>query len=203
MIGQFVNEVLEGTITYAKDTETMVKARIAQLDALDLGAAQRGDARPRVPEARGVLARPELPGAAVRDQRHAEDQGPQHLEEGAGEGSGTRARIRPERDVQEDLRGGVRRLRWRAVRRRWSATSSSATIRRTSPCSRRSRTSRRRPTRRSSPRPSAKMFGLESFTELGEPRDLAKIFDSSSTTSGSRSARARIRATSACACRTC
>jgi hypothetical protein len=34
MVKQFVSEVLEGTITVARDTEAMINARIAQIDAL-------------------------------------------------------------------------------------------------------------------------------------------------------------------------
>jgi type VI secretion system protein ImpC len=34
LIGEFVRQVLDKTIVYAKDTESMIKARIAQLDAL-------------------------------------------------------------------------------------------------------------------------------------------------------------------------
>ena len=42
-----------------------------------------------------------------------------------------------------------------------------------------SRRSRRRRTRRSSRRVSPKMFGMDSFTQMPDPRDLAKIFDKS------------------------
>ena len=43
---------------------------------------------------------------------------------------------------------------------------------------------------------SPKLFNFDRFTELSNPRDLAKIFDRSSTPRGSRSANRRIRATS-------
>ena len=45
-------------------------------------------------------------------------------------------------------------------------------------CSRRSRTSPPPRTRRSSPAPARELFDMDSFTELGTPRDLAKIFES-------------------------
>jgi type VI secretion system protein ImpC len=47
----------------------------------------------------------------------AQDQGAQRLQEGAAARPAARARVRPERAVQEGLRGGVRRLRRHAVRR--------------------------------------------------------------------------------------
>ena len=34
VVGDFVKQVLDGEIVYAKDTESMVKVRIAQLDQL-------------------------------------------------------------------------------------------------------------------------------------------------------------------------
>ena len=47
----------------------------------------------------------------------AQDPRPERLEEGPAEGPGARGRVRPEGAVQEGLRGGVRHLRRRAVRR--------------------------------------------------------------------------------------
>ena len=51
-------------------------------------------------------------------------------------------------------------------------------------CSKRCRTSPRRRTLRSSPPPARSSSTWESFTELGGPRDLAKIFDTEATSSG-------------------
>ena len=53
-----------------------------------------------------------------------------------------------------------------------------AGIRRIWRCSKNSPTWRRRRMRRSLPRRMPRLFDLDSFTELGGPRDLAKIFES-------------------------
>ena len=50
----------------------------------------------------------QLPGHEPRDQRHAEDQGAQRLQEGAVQGPGQGRRVRPEPDLQEALRERVR-----------------------------------------------------------------------------------------------
>ena len=82
-----------------------------------LDPAQRSPAPPGVPEAGRQLARAEVPDGPERDQRQAQDQGPQRLEEGAAARPAAGARVRPERHVQEGVRGRVRHLRRRSVRR--------------------------------------------------------------------------------------
>ena len=69
LVKNFVTEVLEGTMTIAADTEAMINARIAQIDAPDLDAAQRDHAPPRLPEAGRHLARAEVPARQQRDGR--------------------------------------------------------------------------------------------------------------------------------------
>ena len=63
------------------------------------------------------MARAQVPALAERDRDHAEDQGPQRLEERPAPRPPARARVRPERLVQEGVRGGVRRVRRHPVRR--------------------------------------------------------------------------------------
>ena len=64
----------------------------------------------------GDLARPALPRPPVRDRREPQDPGPERHQAGAVQGPGEGRRVRPERAVQEDLRGGVRPARRQAVR---------------------------------------------------------------------------------------
>ncbi len=73
--------------------------------------------QPRLAEAGGHLARPALSGHEQRDQRQAEDQGPERLQARAVQGRGQGRRVRPEPDVQEAVRERVRHARRRALRR--------------------------------------------------------------------------------------
>ena len=84
----------------------------------DFAAAERGAAPPVVPEAGGDVARHQVSAGPERDQRHAEDQAAERVEEGPAEGPAARAGVRPERVVQEGLRRGVRR---RSAARRFAA----------------------------------------------------------------------------------
>ena len=62
----------------------------------------------------------------------------------------------------------------------------------------------RRRTRRSSPAPSPRLFSMDSWQELMNPRDLTKIVDHAGICrAGTRCARARIAAISAWPCRAC
>ena len=144
----------------------------------DQQPAQRDPARPRVPEARSLLARPALPGEEDRDRHGAEAAAAERHQEGPADRPGEGDRVRPERAVQEGLRGGVRHLR-RPSLRLLVGDYEFGRHPQDIACWRSSRTWPRRRTRRSSPRPSPKLFDLESFTELAVPRDLAKIFETS------------------------
>ena len=83
----------------------------------DLAAAERGDAPPGFPEARGTWRGLHYLLNNSETGTTAQDQGAQRLEEGPAARPAARAGIRSERVVQEGLRRGVRRLRWRTVRR--------------------------------------------------------------------------------------
>ena len=127
MVKRFVSEVLEGSITMARDTEAMINARIAQIDHLISLQLNEIMHAPELPEAGGAR------GAGSSTCSHqsetsddAQDQGPERLEEGPAARPAAGARVRPERAVQEGVRGGVRRLRRRARSARCSATTSSA-----------------------------------------------------------------------------
>ena len=126
-------------MTIARDTEAMINARIAQID--QLLSLQLNE----------ILHHPEFQSskASWRGLKYlveqsetgddAEDQGPQRLQEGPAQRPAARARVRPERAVQEGLRGGVRRLRRHAVRRAGRRLRVRQASARTSSCSRRSR----------------------------------------------------------------
>src|ERR1035438_5828454 len=173
LVKEFVNQVLEGSMTVSKDAEMMISARIAQIDhlvslqlnevlhaspfqklegswrglkyllrrggwggvqtcALPIYDDQRADCADRspgffaiergtaclpIPETGRLVARAEVPAGSERDQRQAEDQSTECHKEGTSPRLAARVRVRPERDVQESLRGGVRHLRRRALRR--------------------------------------------------------------------------------------
>ncbi len=118
LVKEFVTQVLEGAMTVSKDAEAMINARIAQIDHLVSHPAQRSAAPSGLSEAGGNLARAQVPDGPERDQRQAEDQDPQLHQERLAARSAARARVRPERDVQEGLRRRVRHLRRRALRAR-------------------------------------------------------------------------------------
>ena len=97
-----------------KSIEAIIAAARQEADRAD----QPDPAPRRLPEARRRLARPALPRQQHRNRRDAEDPLHEHHQEGSrqdaealqGHGLG------PEPAVQEDLRGGVRPVRRRAVR---------------------------------------------------------------------------------------
>ena len=153
LIGEFVDQVMAGTMTVSKDTQAMINAADRADRRADLQAAQRDPAPRGLPEAGGLLARAALPRAPERDGHDAQDPGAQRLEEGPAQGHGAGRRVRPERALQEGLRGGVRHLRRRPLRRPDRRLRVLPPARRTSPCWRRSRTWPRPRTRRSSRRP--------------------------------------------------
>ena len=157
----------------------MINARIAEIDQLLSEQLNEILHHAGLPEAGGLLARAALPGARERDEHDAQDPRAQRLEEGPAQGPRARGRVRPERALQEGLRGGVRHLRRRPLRRPWSGDYEfSPTSRRTSALLEKISNvaaARARPVHR---RGRARALQLEHFTELAAPRDLAKIFES-------------------------
>jgi hypothetical protein len=95
----------------------------------------------------------------------------------AGEGLPVGAGIRPEHAVQEDLRRGIRHLRRRALRRPDRRLRDQPPARRHLLPRADVARGRGQPCAPSSPRAAPELFGIESFGDLGKPRDLAKVFD--------------------------
>ncbi len=71
LIGEFVDQVMSGTMKVSKDTQAMINARIAQIDKLPLQATERGPSPRGLSEAGGVVARLALPSSTSprRDRR--------------------------------------------------------------------------------------------------------------------------------------
>ena len=107
-----------------------------------------------------------------------EDPRPERQQARPVQGPGKGRRVRPERPVQEDLRGRVRPARRRALRHAGRRLRVRPASRGHQPAEDGLQRGGRRPTPRSSPRPAPKLFNFDRFTELSSPRDLAKIFDS-------------------------
>ena len=116
IVSRFVAEVLEGAVTVGRDTETMINARIAQLDHLlslqtnqimhhpefqKLEASWRGLKYLLNQSETGEMLKLKIFNVSKKELLR-------DLQRGAG--------VRPERAVQEGVRGRVRRLRRRAVR---------------------------------------------------------------------------------------
>ena len=71
LVKEFVAQVLDGSMTVAKDAEMMINARIAQIDhllSLQLNEIMHHAA---VPEAGRLMARIEVPHGQQRDRRRA------------------------------------------------------------------------------------------------------------------------------------
>jgi hypothetical protein len=117
LIGEFVAQVMDGTMTISKDTQAMINARIGQLDRLisrqlneiihheefqKLEASWRGCTTFVHQSETGKDLKIRVMNASKKDLLKDMEKG---------------ARVRPERAVQEGLRGGVRHLRRRPVRR--------------------------------------------------------------------------------------
>ncbi len=177
LVKEFVNQVLQGEMTVSRDTESMINARIAQIDHLlslqlnevlhhpdfqKLEAIWRGLKYMLDQSETSDMLKIKILNCSKRDLLRD---------------SAARPGIRPERVVQEGLRRRIRHLRRRSFRRAAWAITNSARARKTSNCSRRSPTWLRPRTRRSFPAASSEMFNMDSFTNLDAPRDIAKIFD--------------------------
>ena len=91
---------------------------LAELDQRALRPRQRHPAPQGVPGDRGSLARAAFPGAPDRDRRHAEDPRPRHRQARAVPHAAQvpRHRLGPEPALPQDLRGGIRPVRRRALR---------------------------------------------------------------------------------------
>ncbi len=117
LVKRFVEEVLEGSITVARDTEAMINARIAQIDhllSLQLNEILHHPEFQRLEASwRGLkfLMSQSETGTMLKIKVLNVSQ------EGPAARPAARRGVRPERAVQEGLRGGVRRLRRHAVRR--------------------------------------------------------------------------------------
>ena len=107
---------MAGEMTVSSDTQAMINARIAADRRAALRAAQRVLHHPEFQELEGSWRGLHYFVQQTETGTDAQGQGPERLEEGPAQGHGARRRVRPERAVQEGLRGGVRHLRRRPVR---------------------------------------------------------------------------------------
>ena len=193
---------MAGTMTVSKDTQAMINARIGQIDQLisqQLNEILHHEDFQKLEASWRGLHYFVHQSETGTD---AQDPGPERLEEGPAQGPGAGPRVRPERPVQEGLRGGVRHLRRRALRRpdrRLRVRPPPAGHGAAGEDLERRRGRARAVHRRG--QPAAVRLGRASPSWRARatwPRSSR----ARSTSSGSRSATPRTRATSACACRT-
>ena len=178
LIGEFVKQVMEGAMVVSKDTELMINARIAQIDRLISAQLNEIMHHPDFQKLEASWRGLSYLVEQSETGETTEDPGDERHQEGAAQGHGEGGRVRPVDPVQEDLRGGVRHVRRRVLRR----PDRRLRVRQPSP----GPVTPGKDVRRWRPPPmrpfisaaSPAMFNLESFTELGKPRDLAKIFQS-------------------------
>ena len=72
LIGEFVTQILDEHMTVSQDTVAMIEARIAQIDELISNQLNDIMHAHGIPEARSLLARPQLPGEKYRNRHHVE-----------------------------------------------------------------------------------------------------------------------------------
>ena len=190
LVKEFIAQVLDGTMTVAKDAEMMINARIAQIDHLVSIQLNEIMHHPALQKLEGTW----------RGLKYLMDQSETGAmlkikilncqQEGVAQGLPARAGIRPELPVQEGLRGRVSASSAARRSRPWWATTNSASTRKTSSCWSRSRMWRRRPTLRSSTATAPDMFNLAGLEDPGRPaRPRQESLTPPSTRSGRASGR--------------
>ena len=175
---QFLDQVVKPGQVVSKDVETNIKYWIGEIDKKLSAQLNEIMHDPGIPEAGS------RPGAACTTWSTRSETG-ENLkirvlnvkQAGAVQGPGEGGRVRPEHAVQEDLRGGIRPARRPAVRDAGRRLRVRPQRRGRQPAEDDLQRGGRGRTRRSSPPPAPKMFSFDSFTELANPRDLAKIFE--------------------------
>ena len=190
-------------MTVTRDAETMINARIAQIDHLLSIQLNEILHHAGFPEAGRKLARSEVSAGPERDQRSAQDQSAERIEEGAAARSAAGAGVRSERAVQESLRRRVRHLRRRSVRcadrrlriRQRARGYGAAGADRADGFGRRMRRSCRRPARSSSTWRASRSWMRRAICR--------KVFDTTEYAKWKSFRQARIRATWGLPARTC
>ncbi len=114
-ISTLVEEVMQGTEDLEGSRDHDQCPHRGDRSAPDQ-AAQRDPAPAGVPEAGGLVARAALLVHESETEHDAQDPRAQRLEGGPAPRPRARGRVRPERALQEGLRGGVRHLRRRPLR---------------------------------------------------------------------------------------
>ena len=176
LVKEFVAQVLEGSMTIARDAEMMINARIAQIDHLvsiqlneimhhpsfqKLEGSWRGVKYLMDQSETGVMLKIKVLNVSKKELL---------------QGPAARAGVRPERAVQEGLRRRVRRLRRRSLRRAGRRLRIRQASRRYGTAG--AGFARGRRGARAVPHGGrARPVQPGSFTSLDAPRDLAKIFD--------------------------
>ena len=119
MVKQFVTRgARRARSRSSRDTEAMINARIAQIDHLISLQLNEIMHAPEFQKLEGDLARPQATCSSNSEtERRCSRSRSSTSRRRICCGPAAGARVRPERAVQEGLRGGVRRLRRRAVRR--------------------------------------------------------------------------------------
>ena len=174
---QFLDQVVKPGQVVSKDVETNIKFWIGEIDKKLSAQLNEVMHHPDFQKLEGDLARPALPGPPDRDRREPQDPRPERHQAGAVQGPGEGRRVRPERAVQEDLRGGVRPARRPALRHARRRLRVRPQRRGRQPAEDDLATWPPRRTPRSSPTPARRCSTSTRFTELANPRDLAKIFE--------------------------
>ena len=176
IISELVSQVMEGTVVMSDNLSATLDARVAELDRM---ISTQLSAVMHAPEFQKLERSWTGLHYLVKNSSYRLEPADPHAQrdqEGAGQELPVGARIRPERDLQEGLRRGVRHLRRRAVRR------PDRRLRDHPPA--RGHLLPRADVARGRGQPCAvhhaaapELFGIESYGDLGKPRDLAKVFD--------------------------
>ena len=110
LIKEFVAQLLDPKLVVSKDIEKTIKFWIAQIDKKLSAQLNEIMHHPEFQKLEGSWRGLHYLVAQQRDRHAAQDPGAQRVEEGPAQGPGEGLGIRPERALQEGLRGRVRQF---------------------------------------------------------------------------------------------
>lgn len=201
LIGELVNQVLEGEMTPSKDLIAVLDSRIAEIDAM-LSEQMNEIMHASEFQQLEASARPEVPGRPDRDQHYAEDPPAQCLEERLVRDLKAASEFDQSalfKKVYEEEYGTFGGAPFGMLIGDYEFNRNPEDMYLLEEISHVAAAAHAPFISAASP----ELFGWDSFTEMSGPRDWQRSSTPWNTPSGSRSAPRKTRATSALPCRTC
>ena len=178
LVKEFVEQVLEGSVTLGRDVDQMITQRVAQIDHLISLQLNEVIHHPSLPEARGHVAGSEVLDGSVRNQHHAQNPRAERLEEGiaprSAKGRGIRSKSAMFKKVYEDEFGIFGGEPYGALIGDYEFSKHPEDMELLEKASQVAAGAHAPFLSAASP----ELLNMPSFTGLDQPRDIAKIFDS-------------------------